>query len=194
MCPRSKLRSVQTSLLMFHHSPPLCFLCKKLVIFFFCLTNHAFPSAICPDKWSIIDGNMLHFYVPLWISAHKSQVRNYHDSHIRGQGHEIDQGEIFLIKCLIFTSCADIRYSVRWLGIKGSQMFFFFSSKTLLVSPLKHMYEHSQWKMLLLRSFSSFRYSIESQLCVIYVSTVYLVITPIQLIGKYMYKFWHSLL
>lgn len=153
--PRSKLRSVQTSLLMFLHSPPLCFLCKKLVKNFFCLTNHAFPSAICPDKWSIIDGNMLNFYVPLWISAHKSQVRNYHDSHIRGQGHGIDQGEIFLIKCLIFTSCADIRYSVRWL------------------SSLKHMYEHSQWKMLLLRGFSSFRYSIESQLCVIYVSTVY---------------------
>lgn len=158
----------------------------------FCLTNHAFPSAICPDKWSIIGGNMLHFYVPLWISVHKSQVRNYHvvpgDSHIRGQGHEIDQGEIFLIKCLIFTSCADIRYSVRWLGLRGISDGLFISSKTLLVSPLKHMYEHSQWKMLLLRGcFSSFRYLIESQLCVIYVSTVCLVVTPIKLIWKYKY-------
>ncbi len=85
--------------------------------------------------------------------------------------HEIDQGEICLIFCLTFTSCAGIIYSVRRL--EKSQMVGL-CLKDASVSPLMHMYSTLRGKCY----FSK----VESQLCFIYVSTVLDI--PIKFIEK----------
>lgn len=54
----------------------VCVCMRKAGGYFPCLTNQAFPSTICPGKWSIIGSNVQHFYVPLLIKTQKSQGRN----------------------------------------------------------------------------------------------------------------------
>jgi len=84
---------------------------------------------------------MLHFY----DSANKIQGRN--DEEIKELPcstslwtrmlHEMDQGEICFIICLIFTSCADIIYSVRRLD--KSQMVWFVPQRCFSFSINTHV-------------------------------------------------------